>query len=457
MDEKKLWKEVLSLVRLSVSSANFSTWFAQTFITSVRKSEDRRQLVEIGCPSSFAADALEKRYFGLIQDSLNQVTGIKNDLSFCVRQFERTRKDGLETPLFSANNEPVIPSQTERALKRCRVIPGFSFDNFAVSGSNQMAHAAADAVSQNLGDAYNPLFIWGGVGVGKTHLMLAIAQRVLFGAPEEKVFYCTGEEFTTEMVEAIRTKTTQLFKRRYRDLALLLVDDIQFIAGKIAIQEEFFHTFVAILRGKGQVVLTSDVPPTEIPKLEERLRSRFEAGLIVDIAPPDFELRTAITMIKAKEKGIDISPQAAQTIAANLDTPRRIKGFLARLINEVGFGSKTIADDVVVNLLSKTNGDVRPKKTIHPHEFISAVSNHFSLGRRRLLGEGRAQQIALPRQILMYLLRIELGLPLQEVGRVVGGRDHTTVMHAVNKISTSLSTNEKIRGDILRIKQIISG
>lgn len=457
MEEKKLWKEVLSLVRLSVSGANFSTWFAQTFINSVKKTEGGRQWVEIGCPSSFAADALEKRYFGLIQDSLNQATGVKNDLSFCVKQVTRPREDGPQTPLFSTNNQPGALSPVEGALKRCRVTPGFTFDNFAVSGSNQMAHAAAEAVSQNLGGAYNPLFIWGGVGVGKTHLMLAVAQRVLSGSAQERVFYCTGEEFTTEMVEAIRTKTTQLFKKRYRNLALLLVDDIQFIAGKIAIQEEFFHTFTAILRGKGQVVLTSDVPPTEIPKLEERLRSRFEAGLIVDIAPPDFELRTAITMIKAKERGIDVSPQAAQTIAANLDTPRRIKGFLARLISEVGLGNKTITDGVVLGLLNKTNGDLRPKKPIHPQEYVLAVSNYFSLGKRRLLGEGRAQQVALPRQILMYLLRTEGGLPLQEVGRVVGGRDHTTVMHAVNKISTSLSTNEKTRGDILGIKQIISG
>ncbi|MBI2007098.1 MAG: chromosomal replication initiator protein DnaA [Candidatus Blackburnbacteria bacterium] len=457
MEEKKLWKDVLSLIRLSVSGANFSTWFTQTFITSTRRTEDGRQLVEIGCPSSFAADALERRYFGLIQDSLNQVTGVKNDLSFCVKQLERTKEGDPEAPLFSADSRHNAPSQLEAALKRCRITPGFGFDNFAVSGSNQMAHAAADAVSQNLGGAYNPLFIWGGVGVGKTHLMLAIAQKVLFGFPEEKVFYCTGEEFTTEMVEAIRTKTTQAFKRRYRDLRLLLVDDIQFIAGKIAIQEEFFHTFVAILRGKGQVVLTSDVPPTEIPKLEERLRSRFEAGLIVDIAPPDFELRTAITMIKAKEEGVDISPQAAQTIAANLDTPRRIRGFLARLVSETEHGKKPITDDMVAGVLNKTNGDTRTKKTVHPSEFVLAVSAHFSLGKRRLLGESRAQQAALPRQILMYLLRTEAGLPLQEVGRVVGGRDHTTVMHAVNKISTVLSTNEKIRGDILRIKQNIFG
>lgn len=456
MDEKKLWKEVLGLVRLSVSAANFSTWLAQTFVVSVKKLDDGRQVVEVGCPSSFIADAVEKRYFGLVQDSLNQITGLKNDPVFSVRQTPSDQKP-QEAPLFYQGPRGRDDPSLDASLRRARISPGFTFENFAVSGTNQMAWAAADAVSRELGGAYNPLFVWGGVGVGKTHLILAIAHRALAGSPDEKAMYCTGEEFTNEIVEAIRTKTTNLFKKRYRALRLLMVDDIQFISGKVTVQEEFFHTFNTILRARGQVVLTSDVPPTDIPRLESRLRSRFEAGLIIDIAPPDFELRAAITLLKAKEKDIDLSMSAAQTIAANIDSPRKIKGFLVRLISESKSLEKEITDDLVNSLLNKTNGDTKPNRVIHPNEFISAVSTYYSLGKRRLLGANRAQTIAVPRQVLMYLLRRELDLPLQEVGRIVGGRDHTTIIHGVDKISASLSTNQKLREDILRIKQLVWG
>lgn len=456
MDEKKLWKEVLGLVRLSVSPPNFSTWIAQTFILSVKKLDSGRQVVEVGCPSSFIADAVEKRYFGLVQDSLNQITGLKNDLVFSVRQVPSARKP-QEAPLFYQLAGEQGDSSLDNSLRRAGASSGSTFENFAVSGTNQMAWAAADAVSRELGGAYNPLFIWGGVGVGKTHLMLAIAHRALTGSPDEKVMYCTGEEFTNEIVDAIRNKTTNLFKKKYRALRLLMVDDIQFISGKVAVQEEFFHTFNAVLRARGQIVLTSDVPPTDIPRLESRLRSRFEAGLIIDIAPPDFELRAAITLIKAKEKDINLSMPAAQAIAANIDSPRKIKGFLVRLISESRSLGKEITDDLVNALLNKTNGDIKPNRVIHPNEFISAVSTYYSLGKRRLLGVNRAQTIALPRQVLMYLLRRELDLPLQEVGRIIGGRDHTTIIHGVDKISVNLSTNQKLREDILRIKQLVWG
>lgn len=456
VDKERLWKDALGLVRLSVSAANFSTWFAPTFIISLKEITEERCLVEIGCPSSFIADALERRYFGLIQDSLNQVTGKKNDLSFLVKQ-PLVPKPEIEPPLFFKKEAPG-DKEVEEALKRAGVRQGFTFDNFAVSASNQMAHAAAEAISENPGSVYNPLFIWGGVGVGKTHLMLATAHRVLLQKPGERVLYCTGEEFTTGIVDAIRTKTTSLFRKKYRDLRLLMVDDVQFIAGKTAVQEEFFHTFNTIIRAGGQVVLTSDTHPSEILKLEARLKSRLEAGLIIDISPPDFELRTAIALIKAGGLGINLGMSAAQTIAANIDSPRRIRGFLMRLLSEIKENGAQPTDDVVLRLLNKTtNGELRPVQNIRPQEVVLAVSNYFSLGKRSLLGPNRAARIVLPRQILMYLLRNELGLPLQEIGRVTGGRDHTTVMHAVGKISTNLSTNEKLREDIMRIKKSFFG
>lgn len=452
-----LWREALDTIRVSVSPANFTTWFTQTSVVGIKKLSEDRQLVEVSCPSSFIADSIQRRYFGLIQDALNQTTGLKNDLSFVIGPAAlRPKAASLpNSPLFSGEQNGGFLADT---LRGARVRPGFTFGNFAVSGTNQMAHAAAEAVSKNPGGSYNPLFIWGGVGIGKTHLMLAIANRVLSRSPQERVLYCMGEEFTNEIVEAIREKTALAFKKRYRNLKLLLLDDVQFIAGKVAVQEEFFHTFNTLEREGGQIVLTSDRPPDEIPKLEARLRSRFEAGLVVDISPPDFELRVAITQIKARERGVNLSTGAAQAIASNLDRPRKIEGFLAKLISENGAGEIEITEDAAVRFLGKVVQDSqKSKKSIGPQEFISSVAEHFSLGKRRLLGKNRSRVVSFPRQILMYLLRTELGLPLQEVGRVMGGKDHTTVMHAVDKISKNLSTDPKLREDVLRIKQVVSG
>lgn len=458
MDNKKLWSDVLETVKVSVSSANYSTWLLQTFVVSIKPGGQERQVVEIGCPSAFIADGLEKRYFTLIQDSLNQITGIKNELIFSVQQVQKETKKQLESPLFSQNTEN-DENLSEAKLKEARIRSGFTFANFAVSSSNQMAHAAADAVAKNIGGAYNPLFLWGGVGIGKTHLMLAIGQYFLKQHSNGKALYVMGEEFTTEIVEAIRNKDTQSFKKRYRNLQLLMLDDVQFIAGKNTVQEEFFHTFNTILREGGQVVLTSDRPPTEIQKLEERLRSRFEAGMIVDISPPDFELRTAISLIKAQQKGLSFDMDVAQAIAANIDNPRRIEGFLTRLLAETNGFKEKITIDLVNKILGKTNSALvtSQKKATLPQDLIEAVCDYYSLGKRKLLGETRVRPVAYPRQILMYLLRVELGLPLQEVGRLIGGRDHTTVMHAVDKISAKLSTNGGLRDDILGIKKYLSG
>jgi chromosomal replication initiator protein len=319
-----------------------------------------------------------------------------------------------------------------------------------------MAWAAAEAVSKDPGKAYNPLFFWGGVGVGKTHLMNAVGYEIIKKEPDANVIFCTGEGFTNDIVEGIRNKTTQGFRKKYRKLKALLIDDIQFIAGKDAVQEEFFHTFNSLVGGGAQIILTSDRPPNEISKLEERLRSRFEAGLIVDISQPDFELRCAIVQIKAKERGLDIPMDAVQLIAGNLETARKIEGFLIRVSSIAKVKNSDIDTELVENILGKadeTNGQTQIKA--NPNDFISAVSKYYSIGKRKLLGSSRARPIARPRQVLMYLLRTQLGLPLQEVGRLVGDRDHTTVMHAVDKITNLASDNVNIRQDIRGIKNMI--
>lgn len=451
MDIKDVWHDVLESIKVAVSPAIFSTWFSQTHLIELTDGE-KRFMAQVGCNSLFVKTTIEARYFGLVQDSLSKQLGKPCDVIFLVKELPKNpQMEKSIAPLFHQEKES--QEILLQALSRARIRSGFTFDNFAVSSSNQMAWAAADAIAKNPGSAYNPLFVWGGVGVGKTHLMLAVGNEILTNSPNLNVFFCTGEDFTNDIVEGIRNKTTQSFRNKYRKLDALLIDDIQFIAGKDAVQEEFFHTFNAVISAGGQIILTSDKPPSEISKLEERLRSRFEAGLIVDIAPPDFELRCAILQIKAGNRGIEIPMELIQLVAANIDSARKLEGFLIRLASEARIKNAEITEELIQKLLGKGESEALQTKRISPENVISAVSTHFSLGKRSLLGDSRARPVARPRQILMYLLRRELALPLEEVGRIVGGRDHTTVMHAVDKITQMASTDVQIRQDILGIKQ----
>jgi chromosomal replication initiator protein len=452
MDPKNTWKDALEIVKISVSPAIFSTWFSQTHLSSI-KDTGARALVEVGCASSFVKSTIESRYFGLIQDSITKIIGKPVDLVFIVQSNPERNKPLTDTP------SPLFQAQTEKddnfmaSLQRARIRANFTFENFAVSGSNQMAHAASLAVADSLGTAYNPLFIWGGVGVGKSHLMGAVGNSALRRDTNLKVLFCTGESFTNDIIEGIRNKTTQNFRDKYRKLDLLLIDDIQFIAGKDTAQEEFFHTFNAVTSAGGQVILTSDRPPSEISKLEERLRSRFEAGLIVDVAPPDFELRCAITQIKAKERNIPLAMDQIQMIAANIDSARKIEGALIKLMTYLLGGKRDITTEIIENIIGK-GGVENSGKLIKkdPAKVIEAVCDYYQVGKRTLLGDSRARPIARPRQILMYLLRTDLGIPLEEVGRLVGDRDHTTVMHAVEKITQLAVTDVNIREDMSKIK-----
>ncbi|QQS39059.1 chromosomal replication initiator protein DnaA [Candidatus Woesebacteria bacterium] len=448
----KIWHEILESIKVSVSGAIFSTWFTQTHLSEL-KNVGSRYLAEVGCSSSFVRTTLEGRYFGLIQDALNKTLDKECDVLFIVKQ-QSASQDFSSVPLFQEpekNEEGILFLISKSNLRK-----NFTFDNYAVSSTNQMAWAAADAVSKNLGNAYNPLFIWGGVGVGKTHLMHAVGHCALIKNSSSKILSCTGEDFTNDIVEGIRHKNTKNVRNKYRKLDALLVDDIQFIAGKDTVQEEFFHTFNSIVSVGGQIIITSDRPPSEISKLEERLRSRFEAGLIVDIGNPDFELRCAIVQIKAADRGINIPMDLIQLIAGNIDSAREIEGFLTKLSSEVILNKNEISKNLIETILSKKgvlNGDTQIKA--QPQEVVAAVSKYYTLGKRSLLGASRARPVARPRQILMYLLRMELALPLEEVGRLVGGRDHTTVIHAVDKITKLASLDVQTRQDIRGIKNIL--
>lgn len=438
-----MWKIVCEDLQISLSGASFSSWIKPVALKSVAQVGDDRIIVDLICPSTFHISILEQRYYSQIKEAVDRASQKQAELRFVVGTSQPKTKAPMG-PLFGPQNQSADEMQT--VIRRVGLREDFSFETFAVSNTNEMAHAAAKAVGDHFGQAYNPLFLYGGVGVGKTHLMQAVARAVLEKEPKTPMIYCMGEEFTNEIIDAIQQKTTREFKKRYRLVKGLFIDDIQFIAGKNTVQEEFFHTFNAILKGGGQVILTSDRPPAEIPELEARLRSRFEAGLIVDISEPDFELRAAITLIKARQKNLPINMDEAKLIAANIESARKIEGFLVKLQTEVQLRHKEADMIMIQSLLGKesrpADGSVPP---LRPNEVVRGVAKYFDLPTKEVLGERRLAKLVLPRHTAMYILRVDYNLPLTEIGSIFSGRDHTSVMHAVDKITLELKSSSNLR------------
>lgn len=456
MESGTIWKAVLSELEVVISKPVFRTFFASTSLLTLENS-----VATIGCNNAVTIQMMETRYYALIKSTLDKHISQNTSLLFKVTSTNDGLQESTPGPLFAQtfNEQPVTKPQP-RHLRQ-----DYIFDTFAVSTSNQMAYAAATAVAAAPGVTYNPLFFYGGVGVGKTHLMQAIGNYIYQKQIGFRIIYCMGEEFTNEIIDAIQTKSTKRFKDKYRNAQILLIDDIQFIAGKNAVQEEFFHTFNAIHREGGQIVMTSDRPPHEIERLEERLRSRFEQGLLIDVQNPDFELRCAILRIKAQQKGYDLSMEVAQILAANVESVRKLEGTLTLLVTQAQIKKVPISEELASQIVGKRTGDdgsydtnrLSYKKVVTSKDVTEAVIKRFGISWGQLKGEKRSRPIARPRQILMYLLRVELQLPLDEVGSLVGGRDHTTVMHAVDKITHLLSTNELLRNDVSWIKKEVFG
>ncbi|MEK7119395.1 MAG: chromosomal replication initiator protein DnaA [Patescibacteria group bacterium] len=457
MDLEKLWKPVLAELELSVSKTIYQTCFAQTRLISLVN-----DVASVGVASPLMRTLIETRYYSLVKSVVDHHARANTSLVFIVSAKKEPLSGTFAGPLFSQSDQQA-PTDAAATARRLHIRLESTFDSFAVSSSNQMAYAAATAVAKNPGNAYNPLVFYGSTGVGKTHLMHAVANSVLAKKPNTKVVYCMGEEFLNEIVEAIQTKTARQFKQKYRSAQLLMVDDVQFIAGKQTAQEEFFHTFNAVHREGGQIILTSDRPPSEIAKLEDRLRSRFEGGMTVDISAPDFELRAAIINIKSRALGLAVPSDAAQLIAANITDTRAIEGFLKRLAGQSSATGAAITPDVVAQLLrlKRQEGAApvppggTPVRRTAAGEILEAVAAAFSIKVTALKGPKRDRPIARPRQVYMYLCRTELALTLDDIGGALGGRDHTTVLHGVETISRELSTNERLRAAVEGIKKAL--
>lgn len=366
-------------------------------------------------------------------------------LSFAIKK--KTKHTSPEEPLLTFHQKEMV--SREQQIQKAGLVPRFTFENFAVSPSNQIAYTAAQSVAHNSGVSYNPLFFYGGVGVGKTHLTQAVGHALLKKNPNRKVLYCTSEEFTNDLIELIKAKNTGNFRKKYRSLGALLIDDIQFIAGKNYIQEELYHTFNTIIKNSGQIVLTSDKPPREMNKLEDRLRSRFSGGLTIDIQKPDSELRSAILLIKAQERNIEIDMEAAKAIAATVEDTRELEGKLLELYSRLTEKTTAITTEMVKNELSRKITAIVSKTS--PHEVIRIVCSYFSIKPSQIKKTNRQEKIALPRQIIMYILRTVFKIKLEEIAFILKRKDHTTVIHGVEKITSLMLKNPVFKQEIDRI------
>ncbi|MCX7955562.1 MAG: chromosomal replication initiator protein DnaA [Patescibacteria group bacterium] len=430
------WSDFLTKLEnyIDKSSVLFS------IIKQTKLIEIKEEQIIIGCNSFGIKKFLEPKSKE-IEEKIFLIFKKKLKVSFAI--IESSKKTPKQAPAPLLSFEPNL----EDVFLKSGINKKYSFENFAVSPTNQVAYAAAQAVVNNLGTAYNPLFLYGGVGVGKTHLAQAVGKKILEKNKNKKVYFCPGDNFTNELIESIREKTTQKFRKKYRSLDLLIIDDIQFIAGKIHVQEEFFHTFNSIVSSGGQIILTSDKPPELIKNLEDRLRSRFSGGLIIDIQPPDFELRSAILLIKAKEKNINLDIEAAKIIAEKIEDSRALEGTLLSIYANI-LGKKDVVDLESVEDFFSKNKKQNQNKKITPSEIIKSVANYYNVKISHLKSPERKESLVLPRQIAMYLLRKKLGLKLVEVAFELKRKDHTTVLHAEEKISKLIMKNPEFKKEI---------
>ncbi|MFA6383558.1 MAG: chromosomal replication initiator protein DnaA [Parcubacteria group bacterium] len=453
MANDELWRTALGEIELSISKANFITWFKNTSILSA---QDGR--VVIGVPNGFAKEWLENKYNLYILRALRNIQPDIKEVSCVIttnqeNAFKKTLIDAV-VAAKRPSSEHSFDIQNMAALSQENNLnPKYTFENFVVGGSNELARAACYAVSQNLGKIYNPLFIYGGVGLGKTHLLQSIGNEVLKHDSARKVKYITSERFTNELIESIKNQKINEFKEHYQTIDLLIIDDVQFLSGKEKTQEEFFHIFNFLYQLNRQIVLSSDRAPKAIPTLEERLRSRFEGGMIADVSKADFETRMAILRKKAATDALDISDSALEFIASNVThNIRELEGALNRVAVSAQLTDRDITLELVQNLLSELISSGKKKGVTHKH-VIKIVSDFYDISQEDLVIKGRKKEVVRPRQIAMYLMRSELRYSYPGIGEKMGGRDHTTAIHAFEKISKELEYDKKLTEELICLRE----
>jgi chromosomal replication initiator protein len=438
MNAAQAWQATLGQLQMEMPKAAFDTWVRDTELVSY---EDGCFI--IGLQNAYARDWLESRLSSTITRLLTGIMNRTVEVRFTVWQ-------SSEESITTTNVvELEIPSDADNPSLNRR----YSFTNFVVGASNRLAHAASLAVAEKPAQAYNPFFLYGGVGLGKTHLLHAIGNQCAQSGLS--VLYVSSEEFTNDLIHAIRTHTTQAFREKYRRIDVLLIDDIQFIAGKESTQEEFFHTFNTLHGQDKQIVISSDRPPKAMVTLEERLRSRFEWGLTADIQPPDFETRVAILRSKAERAHYNIPDEIIEIIARKFQSNiRELEGALTRIVAYADLRGVPMTSELIDSALA----DLLPRRNeVNPDHVINTVADAYHLSTEQILGRERSRQIALPRQIAMYLMREEGNISLPQIGEALGGRDHTTVMYGCDKVADLLERDDQIRRQVIEIREQLYG
>ncbi|MEH7391833.1 chromosomal replication initiator protein DnaA [Bacillus sp. JJ1503] len=440
-----LWNNALTSIEKKISKPSYETWLKSTKAHSLQG-----DTLTITAPNEFARDWLEERYSQLISGILYDITGEELGVKFIIPQNQSEEALNFPNPPRKADKEDEHPELPLNMLN-----PKYTFDTFVIGSGNRFAHAASLAVAEAPAKAYNPLFIYGGVGLGKTHLMHAIGHYVLDHNPSAKVVYLSSEKFTNEFINSIRDNKAVDFRNKYRKVDVLLIDDIQFLAGKESTQEEFFHTFNTLHEESKQIIISSDRPPKEIPTLEDRLRSRFEWGLITDITPPDLETRIAILRKKAKAEGLDIPNEVMLYIANQIDSNiRELEGALIRVVAYSSLINKDINADLAAEALRDIIPSSKPK-VITILDIQRVVGEHYNVKLEDFKAKKRTKSVAFPRQIAMYLSRELTDFSLPKIGEEFGGRDHTTVIHAHEKISKLVQTDTQFQKEIKEIHEIL--
>ncbi len=448
---KENWQKILLLLKEEhdISDISYHTWLEPLTPYSYENNT-----VTVIVPEQTFLKFVNKKYGLILKVTISEFIGQECEINFKVKEQVEDMED--RGPQLIANPKmPVSPD----AIQSANLNPKYTFDTFVVGSNNNLAHAAALAVAESPGEIYNPLFIYGGVGLGKTHLMHAIAHFILKNDPKAKILYVTSETFTNELIDAIRNKnniTTTEFREKYRNNDVLLIDDIQFIIGKESTQEEFFHTFNTLYESKKQIIISSDKPPKEIETLEERLRSRFEWGLTVDIQSPDYETRMAILRKKEEMEGYNIDNEVIKYIATNVKSNiRELEGALTKIVAL----SRLNKCDITLQLAEEALKDIispGSQREVTAELILQIVADHFGLTPLDITSQRRSKEIVYPRQITMYLCRSMMDIPLQSIGKVLGGRDHTTIIHGCEKIAADLKKDDSLKNTIEILKKKIN-
>ena len=440
MDLTELWQKSLEILRQEIAPVSFETW-----IVPIKPIAVSNSTVILKIDDSFIKNTVETKYYNLIENTIKHLMGSNYKIAI-------TETENINTEEKAQSNKP----EKQKSEFESNLNPKYVFSTFVVGNSNRLAHAAALAVAESPATAYNPFFLYGGVGLGKTHLMHSIAHYILENNPNAKVLYVSCEKFTNELINSIRDDKNEEFRRKYRNIDVLLIDDIQFISQKERTQEEFFHTFNALYDAHKQIIISSDRPPKEIKTLE-RLRSRFEWGLIADINPPDYETRIAILKKKAENDNIVVNDEVYEYIAKNIvSNIRELEGALTRVVAYSQLTQEKISKSLAENALKDIFSD-QAAIEVTPDRIQEVVAAYYNIRPEDITGSKRSSNIAYPRQIAMYLTRRMLDISLPKIGESFGGRDHTTVIHAINKIDDNLKKDKNLQSVIFELENRIKG